>query len=174
MQQEGGNAKRARLGGPTGPLSKVAASSGGDAKEDASAFEGLYDADDEDNGWGDGNGRQRRESDGFGRSPPGLASLDLNPGKAGNLAVPGDPHQRHHYHQHHQHNLLGQVVSGLVGSSPRGHRGLHQRTAGGTFGHLLDDLPTPHGYGAGGPAKPPPRTHGMGQVRISWHTFIAL
>ena len=61
----------------------------------------------------------------------------------------------------------------MIGSSPRGHKALAQRTAGGTFGHLLDGLPE-HSAGAGGPAKLPPRTHGMGQVSAVWHTLATL
>ena len=97
MLQDGSSAKRARLEGPTGLLSKVSASTGGAQGE--ATTDSRYDADGEQNGWGGGTGRQRRVLS-------GMSGPELVPGDAGTLGVPGEPHQRHH---HHQHNLLGQV-----------------------------------------------------------------
>lgn len=163
MQQDGGSNKRARLEGPSGRLSMAPSPSSG--KERGSPSDAPYDADDKvmtEQEGGNANGHQRHLSASFTQSPLGLQPLSMGSGEGLGLGihVPGDHHGRHH---HHRENLLGQVVSAAIGSSPRGHKSLQQRTA---FGHTMDDLPEPNGRGIAESRKAPSRTYGMGQVRL--------
>ena len=178
--QVGGNAKRPRLEGPSGPLARL-------PTKNTSSFILLNgsapdprDADDSDGGgggYGGGGGGARRRP-----LSSGLPPLKVTP-VGGMLAAPGSPdhhppssHRPHllgHHSSHHHHHGHGGGQHGmsLLGSSPRGVKMPQHRAPGGAFGTLMEDFePEPHegAPGGGNLAKAVQRTHGIGKASATF------
>ncbi len=172
----GGNAKRPRLEGPSGPLARLPTKNTSSfILLNGSSAPDPRDADDSDGGgpgggYGGGGGGARRR-----QLSSGLPPLKVTP-VGGIFAAPGSPdhhppssHRPHllgHHHHHHGHGG-GQHGMSLLGSSPRGVKVPQHRMPGGTFGTLMEDFePESHEGTLGGAdlAKAVQRTHGIGKA----------
>ncbi len=177
----GGNAKRPRLEGPSGPLARLPTKNTSSfILLNGSSAPDPRDGNDSDGGpgggYGGGGGPRRRQLS------SGLPPLKVTP-VGGILVAPGSPDHHHppssyrphllggHHHHHHGHGG-GQHGMSLLGSSPRGAVKMPQhRVPGGTFGTLMEDFePESHEGALGGIdlAKAVQRTHGIGKASITF------
>ena len=173
--QVGGNAKRPRLEGPSGPLARL-------PTKNTSSFILLNGNAPDPRGDDDSDGGHGGSYGGGSRRRPlstGLPPLKVTPGGGGILAAPGSPDHHppsshrphllsssHHHHHHHGHGG-GQHGMSLLGSSPRGGKMPQHRVPGGTFGTLLENFEPELREGALGGmdlAKAVQRTHGIGKA----------
>ena len=174
MPQAGGNVKRPRLEGPSGPLARLPTKNTSSfilLNGSAPGPHGEADDSDGDYGYGGRSSARRRPLS------SGLPPLKVTP-VSGILAAPGSPdhhppsaHRPHlhvgHHHHHHGHGG-GQHGMSLLGSSPRGVKVPQHRVPGGSFGTLMEDFEPELQEGAPGAvdlAKAVQRTHGIGKAR---------